>query len=333
MPSADKEAAADLELVRNQIALARLELDSVQSYKHNPTIYVELIGNALFSEFVLEYAPKPERMQHITKRIEKIPALLDQAKAQLVDSPEVWNRVAREENDGNVSLIDKTLRAGVPEDQKAAYDAAATKAIAALKSFSDFLKNDLSKKTSDWRLGKEKYAQKFKYVIANGKTPEELLAAAEADLKSTREAMAKLAAPQTVEQALARLDLPWLELGNSSDAKIGNDVVVAGAGGAQHSVAARIIAKRLAEQDISIESIVQRHPHRAHPARQRQWHPRRATPAAAAGAQRARPARRPGARTDPGRHGGQDPWGTPAALAVRPVRPRRAGCHHRAALA
>ena len=60
-------------------------------------------------------------------------------------------------------------------------------------------------KTSDWRLGKEKYAQKFKYVIANGKTPEELLAAAEADLKSTREAMAKLAAPQTVEQALAEV--------------------------------------------------------------------------------------------------------------------------------
>ncbi|MEQ1949337.1 MAG: DUF885 domain-containing protein [Bryobacteraceae bacterium] len=199
----DKEQQADLDIIKNNLALSLLELDTIQSYKHNPTIYVELIGNALFSESVLEYAPKAERMRHITKRIEQIPALLDQAKMHLVDAPEVWNRVAREENDGNVSLIDKTLRAAVPADQKAAYDAAATKAIAALKSFSDYLKNDLSKKTSDWRLGKEKYAQKFRYVIATGKTPEELLAAAEADLKSTREAMAKLAAPQTVEQALA----------------------------------------------------------------------------------------------------------------------------------
>jgi uncharacterized protein (DUF885 family) len=199
----DKEQQADLDIIKNNLASSALEFDTIQSYKHNPTIYVELIGNALFSEFVLEYAPKEVRMQHITRRIEKIPALLEQAKTQLVDSPEIWNRVAREENDGNVALIDKTLRAAIPAGQKAAYDDAASKAIEALKSFSAYLKNDLSKKTSDWRLGKEKYAKKFALVIANGKTPEETLAAAEADLKTTREAMAKLAAPQTVEQALA----------------------------------------------------------------------------------------------------------------------------------
>ena len=45
-------------------------------------------------------------------------------------------------------------------------------------------------------------------------------------------------------QALARLDLPTLPLGSSSDAEIGDDVVIAGAGGRQHSLAARIIAKQ-----------------------------------------------------------------------------------------
>jgi len=35
---------------------------------------------------------------------------MDQAKMNLIDSPEVWTRVAREENDGNIDLIDKTLR-------------------------------------------------------------------------------------------------------------------------------------------------------------------------------------------------------------------------------
>lgn len=199
----DRQQRADLDIIKRNLALSSLEFDTIQSYKHNPTIYVELIGNALFSEFVLEYAPKEARMQHITKRIEKIPALLEQAKAQLVDSPEIWNRVAREENDGNVSLIDKTLRAAIPPGQKGAYDAAALKAIEALKNFNAYLLNDLSKKTSDWRLGKENYARKFALVIANGKSPEETLSAAEADLKATREAMAELASPQTVEQALA----------------------------------------------------------------------------------------------------------------------------------
>ena len=114
----------------------------------------------------------------------------------------MWNRVAREENEGTIGLIDKTLRAGVPEPQKADYDRAAGPAIMALKDFSTYLEKELSKKTSDWRLGKEKYAQKFTYVLATGKTPEQLLAEAEADLKTTRDELEKLAAPKTPKQAL-----------------------------------------------------------------------------------------------------------------------------------
>ncbi len=45
-------------------------------------------------------------------------------------------------------------------------------------------------------------------------------------------------------QALARLDLPALSLGQSRQAQIGERVVVGGAGGRQHSVAARIVAKQ-----------------------------------------------------------------------------------------
>src|SRR5439155_21273482 len=70
------------------------------------------------------------------------------------------------------------------------------------RDFSAHLDKTLSQKTSDWRLGKEKYARKFEYVIASGKTPEQQLAAAEADLKSIRDDMAKLAAPKSVKQAL-----------------------------------------------------------------------------------------------------------------------------------
>jgi uncharacterized protein (DUF885 family) len=177
-------------------------LNTIQSFKHNPTVYVELVGNALFTPYMLNYAPVEQRFDHITSRLAKVPVLFEQAKANLTDAPEVWNRVAREENEGNIELIDKTLRAAVPESRKAAYASAADKAIAAARDFNAFLKGSLSKNTSDWRLGKEKYAQKFALVLASGLTPEQLLAAAEADLKTVRADMAKLSAPQTVEQAL-----------------------------------------------------------------------------------------------------------------------------------
>ena len=202
-PSAlDKEQRADLEIIKNNLNLSLLELNTIQSYKHNPTVYVELTGNALFAPYVLEYAPKDRRYLHIIRRLERVPALFEQAKANLLDAPEVWNRVAREENDGTVDLIDKTLRAEVPEPQKADFEQAAGRAIAALKDFNGYLAAVLSKKTSDWRLGRDKYVQKFNYILATGKSPEQLLAEAEADLKSTRQELERLAAPKTPKQAL-----------------------------------------------------------------------------------------------------------------------------------
>jgi uncharacterized protein (DUF885 family) len=198
----DKEQKADLAIIKDDLALTLLELNTIQSYKHNPTIYVELAGNALFTPYVLNYAPKEKRFQDIVRRLEKMPTLFEQAKANLVDAPEIWNRVAQEENDGAIDLIDKTLRAEVPDKQKANYDKAAARAIEELRDFNKFLKNDLSKKTSAWQLGKDKYAQKFKYVLHTGKAPEQLLAETEADLQKMRAEMAKLAAPKTVKQAL-----------------------------------------------------------------------------------------------------------------------------------
>ena len=198
----DKEQKADLQLINDNIGLQLLELDTIQSYKHNPTVYVELAGNSVFVPYMLKYAPKEKRFRDITRRLEKMRALFEQAKANLTDAPEVWNRVAREENQGNIDLIDKTLRAEAPDSIKADYDKAAGAALAAIKDFNSYLETTLSKKTSDWRLGKEKYDKKFQYVIDIGKTPEQLLAGAETDLQAMREEMGKLAAPRTVKQAL-----------------------------------------------------------------------------------------------------------------------------------
>ena len=198
----DREQQVDLEIIKNNVNLSLLEMETIQSYKHNPTVYVELAGNALFSPYVLNYAPVERRFQHIIARLERMPSLFDQAKANLVDAPEVWNRVAREENEGTIGLIDKTLRAAVPAAQKADYERGAGPAIAALKAFNAHLERELSKAASDWRLASENYVRKFEYALATGKTPDQLLAEAEADLKTTRQDMAKLAAPKTVKQAL-----------------------------------------------------------------------------------------------------------------------------------
>ena len=200
--SLSAEDRADYQIIQNAVNLFLLDLHEIKNYRHNPTTYVELVGNGLFSPFVLEYAPLDTRFRHIIQRLIQVPALMDQAKTNLADSAEIWTRVAREENDGNIALIDKTLRSKAPANLKADYDKAAGPALDSLRSFNTYLKDELSKKTSDWRLGKERYARKFDYTLVAGKTPDEVLSEAEAALKQTREQMAKLAAPRSIREAL-----------------------------------------------------------------------------------------------------------------------------------
>jgi uncharacterized protein (DUF885 family) len=201
------EQRADTDIMRDAIGASRLDLDEIQSYRHNPTTYVELLGNALYTPYVLHYAPAPERFKHIIRRLAKTPQFIHQAEENLQDSPDIWNKVAREENAGNIDLIDTTLRAACPPRLADDYAAAAAAALEALRSFNAWLEGGLSKKTADWRLGKQRYAAKFRFVLATGKTPEMLLKEAEADLAKTRHEMVQLAAPRSVEQALAEVAL------------------------------------------------------------------------------------------------------------------------------
>ncbi|HTA41074.1 MAG TPA: DUF885 domain-containing protein [Bryobacteraceae bacterium] len=196
--SLSPEDRADYDIVDTQIALALFDNDIAQSWRHSPQSYVELLGSALFNPFVLEYAPKPERFEHIIARLQKIPVFVRTAQRQLFGSPQIWIQVAKEENDGNIDLIDKTLRQGVPAEQKQAYDQAAGPAIDALKEFNRFLENDLPHRgnpNTDWRLGAANYATKFKLNLATDRTPDEVLKDAQTRLKAVRAEMLELSLP------------------------------------------------------------------------------------------------------------------------------------------
>ena len=199
------EDRADYEMIRDQIALALLELDTIQNWRHNPTQYVELAGNALFEPYVLEYAPKETRYKQIIARLGKIPNLMEQAKANLITSPDVWTRVAQQENEGNIGLIEGPLKTDAPAALRAQYDKAAKPAVDSLRAFNNWLKTDLANRLSDWRLGRTNYDLKFKYTLEVDKTPAQVLAEAEAELKATQEKMAKLAAPLSIREALDKI--------------------------------------------------------------------------------------------------------------------------------
>jgi uncharacterized protein (DUF885 family) len=193
------EDAADWQLIDDQIALSLLELDRIQDYKHNPTVYVELLGGALFQPLTNDFAPKDVRLGDILSRIAASPRFLDQARSELVDADPIFIKVAIEENDGNIDLIQNTIAAAIPAGSKlkARFDQVAPQAIAALKNFSRWLQDDLAKRKTDrtWRLGKELYEEKFRLVMETPVTPDQVLADAERELSKTRAEMLQVALP------------------------------------------------------------------------------------------------------------------------------------------
>ena len=190
------EDRADLTIMQDQIALNLLDLNEIHTALHSPQSYVETLGNALFSPFVLEYAPKPERMRHIIARLQKVPLFLDQAFTNMASAPPEWTQVAIEENQGNMNLVDKDIRAAIPPDQAEAYAQAARPALDAMTKFDKFLKTSMTGRVNySWRLGGTLYPQKFRYSIEAGVEPDSILHQAELELAAVRGRMLKLALP------------------------------------------------------------------------------------------------------------------------------------------
>ena len=86
------EDQADLNILRDQASLSLLDFNELHSHLHNPTLYVETLGNALFSPYVLEYAPQAARMRNIIARLQKASFFLDQASTDLTSAPDIWTK-------------------------------------------------------------------------------------------------------------------------------------------------------------------------------------------------------------------------------------------------
>src|SRR5271155_4358712 len=206
----DPQDAADWQSIDDQIGLNLLEFDKIQNYRHNPTVPVELIGNALFLPLTQTYAPHEVRISHVLSRVRQIPRLLDQVKAYLSDVDPIFVSTAIAENDGNIDLIQNDIAREIPAGSplKAEYDQVAPAAVASLRDFSAWLKDDLGKRPSrlTWRLGRDFYDQKFRLVMETDVTPEALLADAESELKDVRAEMLRLALPMHAQMYPAHGD-------------------------------------------------------------------------------------------------------------------------------
>jgi uncharacterized protein (DUF885 family) len=213
---------ADLLILQDQINLSVLDFNEIHTQQHAPQYYVETLGNALFTPFVLEYASKPDRLRHIIARLQKVPLFLDQASTNLISSPDIWTQVASDENDGNITLVDKDIRAAVPVDMAEAYARAARPALEAMNKFKKLLNGGLKGRNDwSWRLGGKLYPKKFRLSLESGVEADDVLHRAEKELPEVRARMLKLAQPLHASLFAAHKDHSDLSSADRENAIIG----------------------------------------------------------------------------------------------------------------
>jgi len=193
----DPQTQADYDLLFNAMKFATFSLDSERFYQRKPQLYPEVLGNALFANISLEYADTAARARDLAARLEKVPAFIGVAVANLEASNDVYRKVALEELSGVVDLIRGMGAAfvkGTPSE--ATYNAAQPAAIAALDHYARFVRDTLPKRgTFDWRMGRAMFEQKWKYYLQASVTPDQMLRAAEDSMRAIRREMLLLAEP------------------------------------------------------------------------------------------------------------------------------------------
>ena len=188
----------DVRLLKDNIDNEIFGIEELKEREWNPLLYNETLANSLYLLVARDFAPPEKRAASIKARMEKIPAVIAQAKANLKNPPQVYTETAIDQTQGAISLIKEGLNETLDKAPKAKAGLAPLqeKTIAALNDYKTWLQKDLlPRSTGDFRLGAEKFRKKLRFALASNLSMEEIMKRAQADLQQTQSAIYETALP------------------------------------------------------------------------------------------------------------------------------------------
>lgn len=132
--------------------------------------YVWIPGGAVDGLVKRDFAPAAERLASVTSRLRQVPSVYAAARANLKNPPKEFTDLAIRMSRGSVGYLENTLAAwaqqAAGEDAAllADFTSANAGAVAAAKSFSDWLENDLLPRSKgSFAIGADNFAKKLLY--------------------------------------------------------------------------------------------------------------------------------------------------------------------------
>src|SRR5207249_1817947 len=185
-------------ILKENIDYKIFQAEELKEPDWNPLIYNQSLANSLYVLVARDFASPEKRIPNLRQRMEGIPRVIAQAKANLQHPPRVHAETAIEQTQGAINLVREGLAPlldRAPQMQKELAPLQ-EKTAAALEDYKKCLQNDLLKRSDgDFRLGAEKYRKKLHFALASDLPMEEIMKRAKADLEQTQIAIYQTALP------------------------------------------------------------------------------------------------------------------------------------------
>ncbi len=190
-----RDNQVDAALLRHQLKSDIWNSEVMQAAQWDPQLYNGLAGSAIYGLMAREFAPLPDRIKSATARMEKIPALLAQARTNLdvARVPKIHAETVAKQNKGILSIVETFITPHL--DSLSAEDAQHTRtAIAdlqkAVNEHQQWLDNTLVPNANgEFRIGAEKYDQKLQFALSSSLSRADIKQRAEAEMQRVRGVM------------------------------------------------------------------------------------------------------------------------------------------------
>jgi len=188
----------DFRILKENIDYKIFQVEELKEAEWNPLVYMQSLANSLYLLVARDFAPADKRIPNLRQRMEKIPGVIAQARANLQHPPRVHTETAIEQTQGAISLMREGLSPLLDQTPGMKKELAPLqeKTAAALADYKKWLQNDLLPRSDgDFRLGAEKYRKKLRFALASDLSMEEIMKRAQVDLRQTQTAIYETALP------------------------------------------------------------------------------------------------------------------------------------------
>jgi len=188
----------DFRILKENIDYQIFKAEELKEPEWNPLVYMQSLANSLYLLVARDFAPAEKRIPNLRQRMEKIPGVIAQAKANLQHPPRVHTETAIEQTHGAINLVRTELAPLLDQTPQMKKELAPLqeKTAAALEDYKKWLQSDLLPRSDgDFRLGAEKYRKKLHFALASDLPMEEIMKRARADLDQTQNAIYETALP------------------------------------------------------------------------------------------------------------------------------------------